>query len=33
MKKIIALLLALCLCVGIFAGCSTQNSGSGTTTP
>ena len=33
MKKIIALLLTLCLCVGILAGCSTKNSGSGTTTP
>ena len=32
MKKIIALLLALCLCVGTFAGCS-QNSGSETTAP
>ena len=29
----IALLLALCLCLGIFAGCSSQNPGSGTTTP
>ena len=27
MKKIIALLLALCLCAGIFAGCSSQNPG------
>jgi len=32
MKKMIALLLALCLCLGIFAGCS-QNSGRGPTTP
>ena len=32
MKKIIALLLALCLCLGTFAGCS-QNSGSETTAP
>ena len=33
MKKMIALLLAVCLCLGIFAGCSSQNPGSGTTTP
>ena len=33
MKKIIALLLALCLCIGTFAGCSSQNSGKETTAP
>ena len=30
MKKIIVLLLALCLCVGIFAGCGSQNPGNET---
>ena len=33
MKKIVALLLALCLCVGVFAGCSSQNPGNANTTP
>ena len=31
MKKIIALLLAFCLTIGIFAGCSTQDEGKETT--
>ena len=33
MKKIIALLLAMCLCVGTLAACGGQNPGSETTAP